>query len=1182
MYLKSIEIQGFKSFADRVLLEFHSGITGIVGPNGSGKSNVADAVRWVLGEQSAKQLRGTKMEDIIFAGTQLRKKLGFAYVAITFDNSDHKLITPYDEVKVARRVYRSGESEYLLNGSVCRLRDVQELFLDTGIGKEGYSIIGQGQIEKILSGRPEERRELFDEAAGIAKFKKRKQDAIRNLEEEQKNLVRIEDIIAELAIQVGPLEKQAKKAQEFLSYREELKTQEMKQFFLESENVQESLKELEEKLLTAREDYRCAEETFGKEKKAYSLLEQREQEQKLVWAKHQQELSQAKVDKEKHEGNSKVFEEKLSALKQRAAQNASRRAQISEQEMQRKEEEESHRQTIAAFQKEQAEAAAKNQEISEKLSVLNEEIQEKQQKSRKQMDLVYGEMNDRVSLKASMERYQAMLDQNSLKKAELKKQLLLKKSKDAVVEKELSEKEAALAEKKKTEDDLLRKKASVTAEHQKQLDQISELSERLEEKQMAFHRENSRLESLRNLTERYDGFGNSIKRVMEQKHPGVLGVVSDVIQVKKQHETAVEAALGGSIQNIVTDTEETAKQMITFLKKNKHGRATFLPLSGLSVKGSRNGEVLQETGVIGYGNTLVKAEERFAGLVDFLLARTLVVDTIDHAILIARKYHQSVRMVTLDGEVVNVGGSMSGGAFRHAGNLLGRRREMNELEKKAGQITQEIKLLRGEIEGLRKQSDKNSEEFAHMDQKLHGLSLEKNTLQMQIEQLLAEKKELEETFHGTKKQEEALAAQSKGLKEAIGDLKEEIVQSEQKEASVRAEMEKEKEDIAVKSKLLKEISSEAESVRMEHASLAQKLAFEEEHLLRLQKEGELCGTELAGLLEEIAGFGQEELAIRKKAEEELLLARQEEERIAGKEQESADLLRQQEETAEELKRIVERREDVQRQLTGLDKECYRLNAQKEAKEAKLEEMSEYMWKEYQLTCRQILDAVEEPEESLAEIRGRVQTLKELKKSLGDVNINAIEDYRQISQRYDLLKGQHDDVIAAEEVLRKIIDDLDRQMREQFEEKFHEIQVQFDLVFKELFGGGQGTLELTDDADVLQAGIRINAQPPGKKLQNMMQLSGGEKSLTAISLLFAIQNLKPSPFCLLDEIEAALDDANVKRYAKYLHKLTRDTQFLVITHRRGTMTAADVLYGITMQEKGVSTMVSVSLIEGELK
>jgi chromosome segregation protein len=585
--------------------------------------------------------------------------------------------------------------------------------------------------------------------------------------------------------------------------------------------------------------------------------------------------------------------------------------------------------------------------------------------------------------------------------------------------------------------------------------------------------------------------------------------------------------------------------------------------------------------VIGYGNTLVKTEPEFQRLADFLLGRTLVVDTIDHAIAIARKYRQSVRMVTLEGEVMNVGGAMSGGAFRNAGNLLGRRREMDELGKKTEQIAERVNQIRSEIEGFRKKSDKNTEEYEQIDRLLQELSLQKNTLTLQKEQLLNRKKELNNTFQGKKEEEEALLVQSKGLREAIENVKEEIAESERKTQELQKEIEAVGEELSRGKASLKEISSEAEKFRMENASVLQKLAFEKEHLVRLEKEAKDKDGETERLEKESSHLEQEKQELLKRIQEEQALAVQKEEKIADGEKKSEELLLCQKETQETLKAVIGRREDLQRQLSGLDKECFRLNGQKETNEAKLEEMSDYMWKEYEISYHNLLETAEKPTEPLSELRNRVQDLKEKKKALGDVNVNAIEDYRQVSERYLLMKGQHDDVVAAEETLRKIIDDLDRQMREQFEEKFHEIQAQFDLVFKELFGGGQGTLELTDDEDVLLAGIRINAQPPGKKLQNMMQLSGGEKSLTAIALLFAIQNLKPSPFCLLDEIEAALDDANVKRYAKYLHKLTKETQFLVITHRRGTMTAADVLYGITMQEKGVSALVSVSLVEGEL-
>jgi len=1182
MYLKSIEMQGFKSFADRVVLEFQDGITGIVGPNGSGKSNVADAVRWVLGEQSAKQLRGTRMEDIIFAGTQLRKKLGFAYVAMTFDNSDHKLSTPYDEVKVARRVYRSGESEYLLNASVCRLRDVQELFLDTGIGKEGYSIIGQGQIEKILSGRPEDRRELFDEAAGIAKFKKRKQDALRNLEEEQKNLVRIKDIIAEIEVQIEPLKKQAKKAQEFLQYREELKTQEISQFLLESGQVQKSILELDEKLKTAKEDYAAAEKDFAAQKASYEELLKTEQEQKTEWANHQQTLLKARVDREKHEGNGNVLREKLHAAEERRQQNTQRLQEILQQSRAREKERVEHITAIEKLREGSEDIFRENQEMAGKVSGLSAQISRLEEVSEEKKDQIFEIKSSRLSLQAEINRYKTMLDQNTIKKAEYQKQLLVKKGKEEAVKKELKENEEKYLSAIEQEKKCLERKAKETKEYQQQKKEAEELRTLIEERQMAFHRESSRLESLRSITERYDGFGNSIKRVMEQKHSGVLGVVSDVIRVKRRYETALEAALGGSIQNVVTDTEETAKQMIAFLKQHQYGRATFLPLTGLSVNEHINRDVLSEQGVIGYGNTLVETEARFGRLADFLLGRTLVVDTIDHAILIARKYRQSVRMVTLEGELFSVGGAMSGGRYKSAGNLLGRRREIEELEKKTGNLSRELSEYKNKLESLIQSNGKRSGRFEDMERMLQELSLQKNTMELKNQQLLDRQNEIENDFADYQKEEHTLESQSGGLKQAVADLEKDIQETEQQEA----ECQKESEQMAVQLKQmradLEQYSKQAEQFRMEHAAVLQKISFEEEHMKRIDKEQQGFEQEKKRLESDSESISASEEELKEQIRLEQDLAGKEEEQIKKQEAFGKVLQQKQKETSVQLKEAVIRREEMQEQLTSLDRECYRLESQKRADKAKLDEMSEYIWKEYQLTYYQAKDKIEWPTETLPVIKKRVEALQQKKKALGDVNVNAIEDYRQVSGRYDLMKGQHDDVVAAEEALLKIIDDLDHQMREQFEEKFQEIRVQFDQVFRELFGGGQGTLELTDKDDVLTAGIRIHAQPPGKKLQNMMQLSGGEKSLTAIALLFAIQNLKPSPFCLLDEIEAALDDANVKRFAKYLHKLTKDTQFLVITHRRGTMAAADVLYGITMQEKGVSTLVSVSLVEADLK
>ena len=948
MYLKNIEVQGFKSFAQKINFEFHNGITGIVGPNGSGKSNVGDAVRWVLGEQSAKQLRGGNMQDVIFSGTELRKPLSFASVAITLDNSDHKLPVDFEEVTVTRRLYRSGESEYRINGSSCRLKDINEMFYDTGIGKEGYSIIGQGQIDKILSGKPEERRELFDEAAGIVKFKRRKNTTLKKLEEEQQNLVRVTDILSELTKQLEPLERQSETAKIYLAKRENLKELDVNMFLLEYEHTGKLLKELEEKTRIAEGQLKEAQDAHSRTRDEYERLEKSLEELN----EHMDALREASRDRairrQQLEGEINVLHEQILAGEQNDSHYRSRLSTIQEDTKKKTADKEALDEQKADLQSGLKETSQKLKEEQDKLENIQSNIEECTQAVEDGKNEIIEILNSRANTKGKAQRFDAMMEQLDIRKAGISQRILSLKTQE-------EEQQSAINEAKAEYDAITEAIAATNQEGSRLTKEIREIQEsmkqqstQLEAGQTAYHREASRLESLRNITERYDGYGNSIRRVMEQKDqvPGIRGVVADIIHVEKNYEIAIETALGGSIQNIVTDNEQTAKQMIEFLKKNRYGRATFLPLNSISARGDFNQRgALNEPGAIGLASGLVTADREYAGLIGYLLGRVLVVDNIDHAIAIARKYRHSIRMVTLEGESLSPGGSMTGGAFKNNSNLLGRRREIEELEKKVKELAAQYNAIRQSLVENRTKRNEMRDTVASLQQKLREQSIQQNTARMNIEQL------------------------------------------------------------------------------------------------------------------------------EKKAEE---------------------------------------------------------------------------------------------------IR-----------ALGSVNVNAIEDYRELLERHTFLNGQYNDLLEAEKTLEQIIKELDEGMRKQFSEKFGEIQKEFDKAFKELFGGGRGTLELAEDEDILEAGIRIISQPPGKKLQNMMQLSGGEKALTAIALLFAIQNLKPSPFCLLDEIEAALDDSNVGRFAGYLQKLTKNTQFIIITHRRGTMNAADRLYGITMQEKGVSTLVSVDLVENQL-
>ena len=1185
MYLKSLEIQGFKSFANKLVFEFKGGITGIVGPNGSGKSNVADAVRWVLGEQSAKQLRGAKMEDIIFSGTQTRKPLGFAYVAITLDNSDHQLAIDYDEVKVARRVYRSGESEYLINGTHCRLKDVQELFLDTGIGKEGYSIIGQGQIDKILSGKPEDRRELFDEAAGIVKFKKRKATAEKNLDEEKQNLCRINDILTEIEKQVEPLEKQAIVAKEYLKYREELKILDVNMFLIEYERILEEQKSVDEKLQIVAADLERSKNSFDQTKEEYEKLEAKIEEFDSALDEKKMDLNNYRLHKEKLEGDIKVYKEQITASEQNREHYQERidavNRELEDKDTQLKtyyEQKSSLDEKINSFDDVQNETSTELENILVEIASITKSIDECN-------SMVYHYMEENSNRKAEIQKYETILEQSSIGKATLNQRLIKNKSNEALLQIDWNEKQELSQSIVANIQELQEKNADVENKLRELQNNIKEKENAYRDLQQKYHQEKSRMDSLKNMTERYEGYGNSIRKIMELKQstPGIEGVVADIIKVKKEYETAVEIALGGSIQNIVTDNEVTAKSLIEYLKKNKFGRATFLPLTSVSGRGGfKDNNVLKEQGVIGLANSLVEHDKKYDGLVEYLLGRIVVVDTINNAIALAKRYNYSLRIVTVEGDLLSPGGSMSGGSYKNSSNLLSRRREIEEIESNVTAIADQMKENVTCVESYKKERDSNRNAYESNKAKLQELSLSQNTVKMQMQQIESKKQEIHALYEEIQKESTEIDNQTLELRNAVEQLREIQEDNQLKSKEAEAMMAEYAKQLEEKKLLEKACNDKVASLKLECSSLEQQNQYVVENIKRVKVEIDKLKDELQEIQSKLAQAKQHmdsrvELTNNTKSQLE-----NDEKLIESLAKDLEEMVEKKEKLSKDHKAFLARREELSNMVNDLDKESYRLTGQREKLMEQLDIQVNYMWQEYELTYSLALAKKNEDYDNIPQMKKMIQGLKQQIKSLGDVNVNAIEDYKNLLERYELLKTQHDDLIEAEEALKKIIEELDIEMRKQFNEKFAEIRDQFDLVFKELFGGGQGTLELMEGEDILEAGIRIIAQPPGKKLQNMMQLSGGEKALTAISLLFAIQNLKPSPFCLLDEIEAALDDANVKRYAKYLHKLTTHTQFIVITHRRGTMASADTLYGVTMQEKGVSTLVSVSLIEDELE
>ncbi|HIR43784.1 MAG TPA: chromosome segregation protein SMC [Candidatus Ventrisoma faecale] len=1184
MYLKSIEVQGFKSFANKIVFQFHNGITGIVGPNGSGKSNVADAVRWVLGEQRVKQLRGASMQDVIFSGTELRKPQGFAYVAITLDNSDHQLPIEFDEVTVSRRVYRSGESEYKINGNACRLKDINELFYDTGIGKEGYSIIGQGQIDKILSGKPEDRRELFDEAAGIVKFKRRKVITQKKLEDEKQNLVRVNDILSELEKQVGPLKRQSEAAREYLRLRESLKTFDVNLFLLESEEVRRQLEAAEKNEAIVSADLSQVKESAEQMKREYDEISGLLAKLEESINQNREEMNRADLLKGNLEGQIGVLTEQINTERISAEHIGSRLMAIDREIGERQEKKaayEAEKETLSAQQRE---VGGRLKELRETLRRTEEQMMLLDQRMEDSKADIIRALNEKAGLSARQQRYATLLEQVDVRRAEVSQKLLHFKSDESVWDEKIGAEALRLTE---VEDQLraVEKEESETVlKRQASEEELRRLNRNLSNAQQDYHTSQTKLESLRNLAERYEGYGGSIRRVMEARDRiyGIHGVVADLITVQKKYEVAIETALGGSIQNIVTDTEQTAKQLIEYLKKNRFGRATFLPLTSIGNKSTFSQErALKEPGVLGLANTLVETKPEYEGLMKYLLGRVVVADNIDHAIALAKKYQYSLRIVTLEGELLNAGGSMTGGAFKNSSNLLGRKREIEDLEERCKKILVQVEEIQKELNACETSLEEQKsriEELASLKQQIY---LEQNTLQLNIRQMEEKKAEISQSSEDLVMENGQLEEQLRDIHDSQERLKAEAVELEELNDRKNREIEEWSRESDQLKERRGELLEKVSAVQLEESEASQKVHFMDENISRVDEEIGKLSEESEGLKN---GTGDSDRIINEKLSEienlKGLIGN-----AAAQSEALALQVREQTESREahlaSQKEFFEKREEAAGRMGLLDKELFRLQSQKEKLSERLESQSAYMWSEYEITYSDAESLRDPLLSSVPELKRQIGGLKQQIKALGNVNVNAIEDYKEISGRYEFMKTQHDDLVKAEETLLKIIEELDTGMRRQFEEKFKEIRREFDKVFKELFGGGHGTLELMEDEDILEAGIQIISQPPGKKLQNMMQLSGGEKALTAIALLFAIQNLKPSPFCLLDEIEAALDDSNVDRFAGYLHKLTANTQFIVITHRRGTMVASDRLYGITMQEKGVSTLVSVNLIENEL-
>ncbi|HHU90135.1 MAG TPA: chromosome segregation protein SMC [Clostridiaceae bacterium] len=1187
MYLKSLEIQGFKSFADKIVLHFNKGQTSVVGPNGSGKSNIADAVRWVLGEQSAKTLRGSKMEDVIFAGTQYRKPVGFAAVTITLDNSDKALPVDFTEVTVSRRVYRSGESEYYLNKTQCRLKDIQELFMNTGVGREGYSIIGQGRIDEILSSKSEERRLVFEEAAGITKYKARKKESERKLETTRQNLVRINDILIELESQLEPLAQQAETARRYIDLSNELKGIEVSLFLDTIDKLKIKLNEVENQTREIREQ-------VDEENRRIENIKNknRSKNERLELLKTQiDELRnlQHSIDSEleKNEGHIRICEEKINNL---TANNENFGNDI-----------DSIKERVSAIESEIEKKRYRFQQMlrdEERFSELLAEAEEIMRGIIARLD--EGERLVEEAKQAIMDKQDTLSDSkirlNNLKNdIENFKQLKSRLAEDMrqstlEIDRESMKKEDLDTSLRKTREEINSSKNRLNELELKKVEIQKELNEK-KAKQESIDRSYSALESrnrvLIDMEESMEGYSRSVKAIQtacqENKAfgQGIHGPVARLITVEERYETAIEVSLGASLQNIVTDDEFAAKRAIEYLKKNNLGRATFLPKSAIkprTLDENLLAKIQEMPGFEGIASDKVKCSKQFSGIILNLLGRTVIVDNMDSGIRMARQFGFMFRIVTLEGELINAGGSMTGGSTgSKASSIIGRNRvireneaELKNISAKLKKIDDEIKVIETELNNIsiayeQEQKVLSELELVRLRDENHVASILDNVKKIaaRMNLLKQQEEEVEEQIKEVMTESDKESVKAKAIEDEIQLLKDKVQAGQLKnkdEQQKRDELHTDISDYRVSVNSIREskqsVLEQIEMLNQEKSSNTMNIAKREEEKKRNLERIEELKAEIQGVLKKNISLKEEKTGCELKLE-----GLAEERRVLE----------------EELSGMLDRVTEHNSTIITLQEAQGRIEARKAKMESELEIFQNRLWDEYGLTYGGALEIRQE----ITNVRATQSRINEIKaeiRELGPVNVAAIEDYSKTKERYSFMKNQHDDLIKSEEKLRRVIKEITQVMKKQFVEQFEIINKNFSTVFKELFDGGFAEVRLADEENVLESGIDIIVQPPGKKLQNMMLLSGGEKALVAIALIFAILKMRPAPFYILDEIESSLDDANVYKFAEYLKRYTDELQFIVITHRKGTMEAADILYGVTMEEHGISKVVSLRMDE----
>ena len=1185
MKLKAVEMQGFKSFPDRTKLTFDDGITVIVGPNGSGKSNISDAIKWVFGEQSVKSLRGAKMEDVIFGGSASRKPTGFAWVSLFIDNTDRSIDIDTDEVVITRRLYRSGESEYRINNNPVRLKDINETFMDTGLGRDGYSVIEQGKIAEIVSAKSTQRREIFEEAAGISKFRYRKTEAERKLTQAEDNLIRLRDIMQELEDRVGPLKAQSEKAKQYVVLAEEKKSLEISLWLEQLAKLGRQMAELEDKTLLAANDRTTAQKRLEEIERETEEIQQKTQELNL-YIEHKRDrirewetaISEAKVNAAVKQNTVTHNEDTIREL-----QDEWERSMLSAGELEEKLT--GLREDCALLQKE-AEETARRWEESQKALETKRQEERRLATEQSALALQKQELQEQIHRAELSAETAGTLAEETVDRLEaLRGQAKNKDENLTRLREELAGHRAFAEELRERLESLQNSKNGYLYKLKSRSDKIAEVESRQRNSEKLAGEKLQRAQVLTDLEKNYESFNNSVKFVMKQAGAGalrgVIGPVSALIRTENRYSTAVEIALGAAIQNIVVQDETAAKRAIALLKERGAGRATFLPLTNIRANPIRESDLAARGGYVGLASELVQCEERYRAVMDSLLGRTVVAEDIDAAAAIAKAYGYRYRAVTLDGQVVNAGGSLTGGSVNKNVSILSRRGEIDaltaeakkyaaqveELETQLTELRREADTIRATVEGIAAEEKTAREDLISAQTLVSRLTASTEEAEQLNEQALREYDELTARVEELRKQKLTGGELVKKLTEEVARLNRMDVESTAAHTALTEAIEeaaRQVTDLQMEAITRRKDCEAAQSViaQLENQQSGSEAALTElrQKQEQLQKENEAIRAEIEEITAGAAGGGSEIETLRRDIKEADGQKDTLEARRSILTRESGDAITKREAAASELVRLQEKSEAMQEQQNGI---------------------STKMWEEYELTRSEAaetaipLEDVPAAQKRLTELRGRIR-------GLGAVNVAAIEEYEEVSGRYRFMKEQIDDAENAKKELTRLIAELSAKMSAIFTERFAGINRHFGEIFRELFGGGHAELRLTDATDPLETGIEIIVQPPGKIIKNLSALSGGEQAFVAICIYFAILRVNPAPFVLIDEIEAALDDVNVGKFAAYLHRMTDHTQFISITHRRGTMEQGDVLYGVTMEEEGISKLLRLDVAEMEKK